>query len=498
MSLSRASGVLLHPTSLPGPYGIGQLGHAARCFVDALAGSGQTLWQVLPLNPTGYTNCPYSASSAFAISPYLIDFDGLVDEGLLTADEAAACRLPETTSVDFGAVYRQVAPTLMRAFRRFQAQGAHAEYAAFCVTHADWLEDYALFTAIKAEQGGRPWFEWPECLRSHDLEALNAWGAANGEPLAFARFQQYLAFKHWAAVKAYANARGVRLISDIPLYVAHDSADVWAHPEVFALDANRNPQEKAGVPPDCFSETGQLWGNPVYDWSYLESNRFAWWMARIRINLLQGDILRFDHFRGLESFWSVPWAAPTAIDGRWVAGPGDAFFERIEACFGHPVMISEDLGIITPEVEALRARFGLLSMKMLQFGFDDPHPENSHLPHTYPTQSVVYTSSLDSNTVRGWFEDADGGCRERVALALNADDGTVAAAMMEAAWASRAVFAIAPMQDVLGLGGAARMNLPGTVEGNWAWRMSADALAPAQFAALSALTRRHGRQGAAL
>lgn len=485
----RCSGVLLHPTSLPGPYGVGQIGQAARDFIDALAAAGQRLWQVLPLNPTGYTNCPYSASSAFAGNPFLIDLDSLRDEGLLDDDECAACRAPETGRADFGHVYHHQFRALHAAHARHRARGTDAGLDRFAADHAYWLDDYACFAAIKRQQGGRAWTDWPAPLRDRDPAALQAWAQAHPEALAFERFVQFQFFRQWAALKAHAAARGVALISDIPLYVAHDSADVWAHRPLFVLDDAGAPAAKAGVPPDCFSDTGQLWGNPVYDWPAHEAEGFRWWRARIGINLVLGDVLRFDHFRGLESYWSVPGDHDTALHGRWMPVPGDAFFAALRQQYGQPLLIAEDLGIITPEVDALRERHGLLTMKIAQFGFDDPDPDNGFRPHTYPERAIAYTGSLDSDTARGWLDSAAPATRDRALAALGTTPECFAWALIDACWRSQARLAVAPMQDLLGLDSAARMNLPGTAEGNWEWRLARGAFSAGLIDALHALTR---------
>ena len=491
MHIPRQSGILLHPTSLPGRYGVGQLGQAARDFVDFLAASQQKLWQVLPLNPTGYTNCPYSATSAFAGNPYLIDLETLVADGLLLAEELAGCEAPENGRADFGHVYQQQSRLLWQAYAR--RAGLAAEMQAFATEHAYWLEDYARFAAIKEAQGGRPWFDWPEALRRREPEALAAWCQDNAAAVDFQRFVQFLFFRQWGALKAYAAAHGIAVISDIPLYVAHDSADVWAHPEIFCMDSALNPTAKAGVPPDVFSATGQLWGNPVYNWPALQASGFRWWLERIRINLLQGDILRFDHFRALESFWSVPWDHDSAMNGSWVPVPGDEFFAAIRQTFGTPVLVAEDLGIITPEVEALRDRHELLSMKILQFAFENPEPDNAFMPHTYPEGAIVYTSSPDSDTSRGWLDNVDGASRQRALDYLQTSPENFTWAMLAAAWGSKAVLAVAPLQDVFGLGSGARMNLPGTAHGNWEWRYRAEDLKFATQCVLRDLTQRTGR-----
>jgi 4-alpha-glucanotransferase len=495
MKFERSSGILLHPTSLPGPYGIGDLGPAAYQFVDFLAAAGCKLWQVLPLGPTGYGDSPYQCFSAFAGNPYLISPDFLLRDGLLTPEDFADQPDFQTTRVDFGALIPWKLSLLERAFARFSTDpkpSVQKPFADFCASAgAAWLDDYALFMALKESNGGGSWSAWPEPLRQREPEALTAARHSLTNHVSRFTFYQYLFFQQWRALKTYANALGIRIIGDIPIFVSYDSADVWAHPELFFLDEAGLPTVVAGVPPDYFSPTGQLWGNPLYRWDVHKASGYVWWLERFRAILEMVDIVRLDHFRGFAGYWEVPAGNPTAEIGRWVPGPGADFFTVLQKNLSDLPIIAEDLGVITPDVSELRDGFSLPGMKILQFAFSGP--DNPFLPHHYPSHCVAYTGTHDNNTARGWYESASEGERafthryfgqtsEVFAKhPVGAETSEVLAQtftekLIRAVWASVAVYALAPMQDLLNLGGEARMNYPSRLGGNWEWRMEENAM----------------------
>jgi 4-alpha-glucanotransferase len=495
MATTRASGLLLHPTSLPGRFGIGDLGPEALLWVDFLAAAGQKLWQVLPLGPTGYGDSPYQSFSAFAGNPYLVSPERLLDDGLLEpADLAGVPAFPDYR-VDYGPVIEWKLAILARAHARFSADaapGLRGEYEAFCRVQANWLDDFALFMALKEAHGGATWTSWEEGLIAREPVAL---GAAR-ERLAVAvdsqRFRQFLFFRQWSAVRAHARAVGVRIIGDLPIFVAHDSADVWAHPELFQLDMKGAPAVMAGVPPDYFAKTGQLWGNPLYRWDFMARDGYAWWIERLRATFEVVDIARLDHFRGFEAYWEVPGGKVTAEKGRWVKGPGAAFFESVRVALGALPIIAEDLGFVTPEVLVLRDRFGLPGMKILQFAFEQGalHP---FLPHNFPTNCVVYTGTHDNDTTRGWYASAPEPQRHFARSYLGCEDGDFTWELLRAGMASVADTFIAPLQDVLDLGPEARMNLPGSLGGNWGWRFRREQVTDAMRDRLLNLTETYGR-----
>ncbi len=473
----RSSGLLLHPTSLPGPYGIGDLGPQARAFAEALARAGCTFWQVLPLGPTGYGDSPYQTFSAFAGNPYLLSPDDLLADGLLLpADLADAPPFPQGR-VDYGAVIPWKRAWLRRAFHRFREgrfPRLEAELAAFQQAQQAWLDDFALFMALKEAHSGAPWTAWPEPLRTREPRALAQSRTRLADAVAQVVFEQFLFFRQWQALRKAAAAHGVRFIGDAPIFVAHDSADVWAHPELFCLDEHGQPTVVAGVPPDYFSATGQRWGNPLYCWEAHRQRGYAWWLARLRTLLGLVDVVRLDHFRGFAAYWEVPAEAPTAETGRWVPGPGAEFFAAVRDTLGDPPLIAEDLGVITPDVVALREQFGFPGMKVLVFAFDSG-PQNPFLPHNYASPNfVVYTGTHDNDTAVGWWQErASEDERDFARRYLAVDGRDIAWDLIRAAWRSVAKWAIAPVQDVLGLGNEARMNYPGRMGGNWAWRMTA-------------------------
>ncbi len=496
MDLTRASGILLHPTSLPGPHGIGDVGQTARRWVDFLAAARQRFWQVLPLGPTGFGDSPYQCFSAFAGNPLLIDLDDLVKRGWLLEDDARPPTSFPEARVDYGAVIPFKRRALHLAFQGFQARAGQEDrsaFAAFCAQEAHWLDDFALFMALK-DRFQAAWNEWPDEVRLRHPSAIDRYRRELAPAVDEHRFIQWTFFRQWEALKGYAHRRGIQIIGDIPIFVAYDSADVWAHPEIFYLDEEGRPTVVAGVPPDYFSPTGQLWGNPLYRWDVMAEYGYRWWIDRFRAVLRMVDWVRLDHFRGFEAYWEVPAGMPTAEVGRWVKGPGDDFFRALKQELGHIPIIAEDLGFITPEVKALRERWGFPGMKVLQFAFSGP--DNEYLPHNYTSPNwVVYTGTHDNDTTVGWFQSLDEDTRRFVLTYLARDGADIAWDLMRLAWQSVAVLAIAPMQDVLRLGTEARMNLPGRPWGNWQWRMKGNALSDELAQALAEMTYTYGRDG---
>ncbi|MBL7163779.1 MAG: 4-alpha-glucanotransferase [Anaerolineales bacterium] len=490
MKFERASGILLHPSSLPGAYGIGDVGPKAHEWIDFLAAAGSSLWQVLPLGPTGYGDSPYQCFSAFAGNPYIISPDALLTEGLLTLDDIRDRPSFPVERVDYGAVIPFKVKLLKRAFDRFRS-GSHPnvneEFKAFREAEAHWLDDFALFMTIKEAHGGGSWVDWPAPLRSRETIALKSFGDAHADDIERYAFWQYLFFWQWANLREHANKKGVQIIGDIPIFVAHDSADVWSHPELFYLDDEGQPTVVAGVPPDYFSPTGQRWGNPLYRWHLHAKDGYAWWLDRLSAVFSLVDIVRLDHFRGFAGYWEIPAEQETAENGQWVPGPGADFFKAIEKALGNPPdeksgathlssqgtlpIIAEDLGEITPDVIELRDRFKLPGMKILVFAFDSD-AENEFLPHNFTPNSVVYTGTHDNDTTCGWYERADEKIRDYARRYLARDGRDMAWDLIRAAWSSVAVFALAPLQDFLNLGNEARMNYPSKPSGNWIWRMS--------------------------
>ena len=474
MTFKRCSGILLHPTSLPSPYGIGDLGPQAYRFIDWLSSAGCKLWQVLPLGPTGYGDSPYQCFSAFAGNPYLISPDSLLDDGLLEQKDLDALRGLPAAFVDFGRLIPLKLALLQKAFSNFQVspKGLRPAFDEFRVQNAAWLDDYALFMALKEANGGGAWSGWEEPLRLRKKTALRQAQRELSQAILRHAFYQFLFFRQWERLRAYANERGVRVVGDIPIFVANDSADVWAHPELFFMDKGGNPLVVAGVPPDLFSAQGQLWGNPLYNWKVHKKDGYAWWISRARAALKIFDILRFDHFRGFAGYYEIPAGHLTAEFGRWAPGPGADLFEAIQRSLdagGELPFIAEDLGVITPDVVELLEAFNLPGMKVLQFGFTAP--DNPFLPHNYTRNCVAYTGTHDNDTAVGWFASAPPSEREFAQRYLRVDGGDFAWDLIRAVWASVADIAITPMQDALGLGGDARMNFPSRLGGNWSWRM---------------------------
>ncbi len=490
MWVPRSSGVLLHPTSLPGGYGIGDL-EAGYTLIDWLAAAGQRWWQVMPLNPTGYGDSPYQSFSAFAGNPYLIGLGSLLRGGLLTPQDLSEAQEQLPGRVDFGWLYGFKPKVLRLAHSRFQKSASPSQrerLARFQGSHGSWLPDFALFMAIKAAQGGKSWQDWPSQLRLRDPQALDAARSELAEAISATCFEQYLFSEQWSDLKAYARDRKIGVIGDLPIFVAMDSADAWAHPENFLLDPEGQPTAVAGVPPDYFSADGQLWGNPLYDWERARRSGYRWWTERFRSLLGLYDIIRVDHFRGFEAYWEVPAGAQTAAQGRWVPGPGRALFERVQAELGRLPIIAEDLGVITPGVAALRDALGFPGMAVLQFAFGGD-PENPYLPPHIGPNRVVYTGTHDNDTTSGWYRGL--GSSERAQLARYCPGVSLATAswsLVELAWRSAATLAIAPVQDLLDLGSEARMNTPGLLSPrNWSWRLE-QTLSSALASRLRALT----------
>ncbi|HSO14029.1 MAG TPA: 4-alpha-glucanotransferase [Anaerolineales bacterium] len=475
MKFERSGGILLHPTSLPGPYGIGDLGPQAYRFVDWLASTGCKLWQVLPLGPTGYGDSPYQCFSAFAGNPYLISFDALIEDGLLTQGDFADMPPFNASRVDFGLLIPWKLDLLQKAFSRFQSasDGLGKEFNKFCEENAYWLDDYALFMSIKEANGGGAWNEWNEDLRKRKESAMDKARKTHTENILRYSFYQFIFFRQWNKLRAYANAREVKIIGDIPIFIAYDSADAWSNQKLFFLGKDSLPTVVAGVPPDYFSATGQLWGNPLYRWNVHKKTGYTWWVERFHSVLNLVDIVRVDHFRGFAGYWEVPFGQPTAENGRWVKGPGADFFKSISAALngtaGLPI-IAEDLGVITPDVVALRDEFGLPGMRILQFGFDGAN--NPFLPHNYVPNCVAYTGTHDNDTARGWYQSAPGHEQDFARRYLRVDGGDFPWDLIRSIWSSVAVYAVTPMQDALNLGTEARMNFPSKLGGNWEWRMS--------------------------
>ena len=468
MCAKRTSGILLPVFSLPGPYGIGTLGPEAFAFVDFLAEAKQTYWQILPIGPTGYGDSPYQSFSAFAGNPYFIDYRLLVKAGWLTEDELPPAQ--SVSSVDYGALYNERPATLRRAAARLLAAPT-AEYADFCAKQSFWLDDYALFMAVKADQGQAGLADWPDDLRCRQPEAIADAKQRLAEEIDIHKAEQFFFYTQWQALKAYANGKGVRLVGDIPIYVSPDSSDLWTRPELFQTDGQMHLTRVAGCPPDAFAADGQLWGNPLYDWPRHEAEGFAWWLRRMRHATAIYDVVRIDHFRGFESYYSIPAGNKTAAGGEWVKGPDTAFLDALHAELGEGGIIAEDLGYLTPEVKALLAASGYPGMKIMQFAFDSREPGN-YLPYTYHRCSVVYTGTHDNVTTEGWRQSASS---EDVAYAcryLRCKPDELTEAMIAACLASVSDMAIIPLADWLHVGAEGRINTPSTQGANWQWRLS--------------------------
>ncbi len=495
---SRVSGILLHPTSLPSPFGIGDLGDDAYQFIDFLVESDQQIWQILPLGPTGYGNSPYLSYSALAGNPLLISPQKLHEDKFLTESDLASLPDYPSDKVDYDLVITTKIPLLKKASENFKAQATKkqlADWQEFCDRHKDWLDDYALFMALKEYHQGTGWHEWDKDIASRQPKAIAEWTNRLAEEIFFHKFMQYEFFRQWTKLKAYANENGVKIFGDIPIYVAHDSADVWSHTDIFCLDEKtQEPALMAGVPPDYFSETGQLWGNPVYNWEELIKTDFKWWIKRVEGILEYVDIIRIDHFRGFEAFWAVEQGETTAMNGEWMKAPGDEFFTILQKQLGELPIVAEDLGVITPEVEALRDKFGFPGMKILHFAFDSDRA-NPFLPFNYVNRNcIVYTGTHDNNTTIGWFYDRSEDDRAKVVDYLGgACPEGVNWALIRLAMGSVANAAIFPLQDILGLGAEAKMNTPSQADGNWDWRYQPAMLSSDPRSHLKHLTYLYGR-----
>lgn len=481
MRFTRSGGVLVHPTSFPSPYGIGDFGAGAYEFVDFLVSAKQSLWQVLPLGPTGYADSPYQSFSAFAGNPLLISPDYLARDGYL--EEDVLREMPEfpKDKVDYGWVIDYKERLLMQAFQHFRTAellDQVKKFEDFITQNAFWLDDFALFMALKRlfkDHDGGVWNTWPKGIAKRTSKAMDMWSTRLEKEVRFHKFAQFLFFEQWLALKSYANDRGISVIGDVPIFVAFDSADVWANRELFYLDETGGPLVIAGVPPDYFSETGQRWGNPLYRWDVLAEQDYAWWVERLRMTFRQVDIVRIDHFRGFEAYWEIPAEEPTAVIGRWMKGPGDQFFRAMQRQLGELPIIAEDLGVITPEVVALRKAFQFPGMKILQFAFGGERNSN-FLPHNFGRNCVVYTGTHDNETTLGWYRNASRDEQDHVRRYVARDGSDISWDMIRLAYSSVADMAVVPLQDVLTLDNKARMNYPGKTGGWWSWRYSADML----------------------
>lgn len=523
MKFSRSAGVLLHITSLPGGGWVGDIGDPAYRFIDFLAEAGQRVWQILPLSPPAQGNSPYSAYSAFAGNPLMISLSKLVDDGLLTDADLVQCPAPVSDGAvaasdlepaglasprhcDFLAAAAHKEAALSLAFERLQNTASHrlrAPLLAFCKNHATWLNEFSRFEAIMRHLGDANWSHWPAELITRQADALARWDDELAEAIDYSKFKQFVFDRQWHALKQYAGEHNVQICGDMPIFIAHESVDVWAHQSLFAVDEAGRPTLVAGVPPDYFSETGQLWGNPQYNWEALEKTHYQWWIERFAEAMRQFDLLRVDHFRGFEAYWAVPATAPTAESGAWVRGPGVKLFDAAREALGELPFIAEDLGLITEEVHQLRQEVGLPGMRVLQFGFDQAD-DDFHRPNTYPEDSVAYTGTHDNDTLVGWLKQRLAGAPDRLDGAPDPLDQWIEThphppgepvywQLIDAVLQSPSRIAIIPMQDLLGLDNSARMNIPGQAAGNWTWRMSDEAINNALASKLKELTLRAGR-----
>lgn len=481
MRFPRSSGVLLHPTSFPGRYGIGDLGPHAYTFIDFLVESKQSLWQVLPLGPTGYGDSPYQCFSAFAGNPLLLSPDRLAADGYLPSSALETVPHFPVSRTDYGAVIDYKEQLLRQAFGHYRRAGSAEQqtaFEAFCAENESWLDDFALFMAVKGhhvQQHGGVWNTWPEEIAQRTPAGMEKWRQKVREDVQYHKFLQFLFFEQWLALKRYANERGVRVIGDVPIFVAFDSADVWANPDLFFLEDDGSPSVVAGVPPDYFSETGQRWGNPLYRWERMAQDEYGWWTRRMEMSLTMVDVIRIDHFRGFEAYWEIPASESTAMVGQWVQGPGADVFQAIRDHLGELPIIAEDLGVITPEVEALRDRFDFPGMKILQFAFGGTQ-NSDFLPHTFAKNCVVYTGTHDNETTRGWYLNASDEEKDHVRRYVARSGDDIAWDMIRLALASVADMAVIPMQDLMDLGNEARMNFPSKESGNWQWRYTKNML----------------------
>ena len=488
----RCSGILMHISSLPGPYGVGTMGKHAFRFVDFLEEAGQSVWQILPLTPTGYGDSPYQSCSTFAGNHYLIDLEALVKEKLLKKEELSSIRWSwSETKADFGLLYNNRLNVLRKAYDRFAAQ---EELDAFCAENAGWLPDFALFMALKDRFGGKPWYQWDKALKFRDSKAIETARQELKEEIRFFCFVQYLFYKQWNALRAYAHGKGIRIIGDVPIYVPYDSVEVWKDTQLFQLDEKLDPVSVAGCPPDAFSADGQLWGNPLYRWDVMAEDGYAWWIRRLAAAGELYDIVRMDHFRGLEAYWSIPYGDETAKGGKWITGPGMDFVNAVKKGLPELNMIAEDLGFLTQEVLDLRDASGFPGMKVLEFAFDSREPSD-YLPHTYISNTVCYTGTHDNMTMRQWFENAAPEAVEYATeyMNLSEKEGLVWG-VVRTAYASVSDMCVIQMQDLLDLGAEARMNFPGTLsDANWTWRASDDFMSEDLAKKILNMTKLYGR-----
>ncbi|MHA2227198.1 MAG: 4-alpha-glucanotransferase [Candidatus Hodarchaeales archaeon] len=495
----RMGGILLHPTSLPGNYGIGDLGPELFRFLNFLSKNHQQLWQILPIGPTGYGNSPYQSFSAFAGNPFLISPEKLVSIGILTQDEIIPFKFNKST-VDYGRIIDFKWKLLHRAHRNFGKIGnssLHIRLRSFSEKHHSWLENFALFMSIKEAHDFKPWNQWKEALKSRKQEAISSWKKEYKQEIEFQKFTQFIFFQQWEEVCNYARSKNIRIIGDIPIFVAYDSADVWANPHLFYLDERGDMLFVAGVPPDYFSETGQRWGNPLYRWKKMKKNGYKWWVNRIKHSFSLVDFLRIDHFRGFESYWQIPAQELTAVHGEWVLGPGIELFITLKKELGFLPIIAENLGIITPAVDELLQQTGFPGMRVLQFAFgfeEEEGIENQYLPHNFIPNSVVYTGTHDNDTLLGWFSEASHEIQKEVLDYLNSDGEDISKDLIRLAWSSVAKMCITPLQDLLRLGTEGRMNFPGTESGNWEWRYTWDQLTPEKGKELALLSKIYQRE----
>ncbi|MEG0712528.1 MAG: 4-alpha-glucanotransferase [Niameybacter sp.] len=492
--MDRGSGILMHISSLPEAYGIGTLGKSAYQFADFLKQSGQKYWQILPLGHTGYGDSPYQSFSAYAGNPYFIDLDTLKEEGLLDkADLEGLDREENGETVDYGRLFVTRYQVLRKAYARASVT-LEDEIQAFSKKNKPWLDEYTLYMAVKEAMGNKSWLEWDEAIRLRQPQAVAHYKEQLKDEIGLWQFIQYKFYQQWNKLKKYVNTLGIQIIGDLPIYVAVDSSDVWAHPEVFQLDENRVPHVVAGCPPDAFTELGQLWGNPIYDWEYLDKTGYSWWIDRMRETSKLYDVVRIDHFRGFESYWAVPYGDENAKGGQWVKGPGIKLFRAIEQALGKLNIIAEDLGFMTDEVISFRKETGYPGMKVLQFGFDT-QGTSDYIPHNCEKEAIMYTGTHDNSTIIGWLEEAGDQAQTAYAkkyLRLDTDE-TYHFGFIRGAWASNCILSLTQMQDVLGLDDEARMNTPGTLGGNWIWRMKKDALTNELSRHIYDMTKLYGR-----
>lgn len=493
---NRKAGLLVHPTSFPGPYGIGDLGPSAYQFIDFLKKAGQKVWQVLPIGPTGYGDSPYQAFSSFAGQPLFLSPELLGRKGLLDGKDLEGIHGWDPARIDYGRVIVYKTELLKKAYGNFKNHGSGQQkdsYAAFCSEQKHWLDDYALFMAVKDAHNGVVWTQWDKDIAFPTAESKKAWSERLSDEMGYYKFLQMLFYEQWFDLKRYANEAGIAIIGDTPIFVAFDSADVWGSKELFYLDSKGHPTIVAGVPPDYFSATGQLWGNPLYDWDKHKETGYSWWIEKVRHTLKLVDVLRIDHFRGFEAYWAVPYGADTAINGEWRKGPYKDLFYAFENALGKELpIIAEDLGVITPEVEDLRDSFSLPGMKILQFGFETLK-ENDFLPHHYVKNSVCYTGTHDNDTTLGWYKSVGEASKDKVRRYMNTDAHDVVWDFIRTCFGSVSDTAVIPLQDLFSLDSSARMNTPGVAAGNWQWRYTADMLTDELAARLKSVTELYGR-----